>query len=184
MKTKIFFLQPQFTQSGDTVFRSVGVSPDDRGKMVAWYGCHQLGRGATKSSFGLLHYTWRDPQRKKIADFPSCGEPGGIYSAKAIEVLKKMLEANGDIHPLAFEGNEADYFLFDCWSKLDGTPNLEFNMFQPASLKSISINGDTVLPDICIVDRLPGLIVSEQFKAAAEAAGLTGMVFSEVEVIE
>lgn len=53
---------------------------------------------------------------------------------------------------------------------------------EPTSLKSISINGDVVLPDVCIVKPVPGLIVSERFKTAAEAAGLTGMVFGEVEV--
>lgn len=178
----VFFLQPKYTPKGDTVFRSVGVSPEDRKKMVAWYGSHQHGREVTKTSFGTLHYAWRDPQRKKIADFPSCSDPGGVYSAKAIEALREMLEANGDIHPLVFEEEALSYFLFDCWSKCQVTLNTEFNPFQSGSLKSITVGANAVLPDVCIVDRIPGLIVSVRFKAAAEAAGLTGMVFTQVEV--
>lgn len=180
---KAFFLQPQFTESGDTVFRSVGVTREDMPAMTKWYFTHQEGREVTRASFGVKKFCWRDPKRKKIADYPSSGEPGGIFSAKAVGVLRDLLEPSGDIHRLMFEGNEADYFLFDCWSKLQATPNQEFNMLQPGSLKSISVRSDTALPDICIVDRLPGLIVSERFKLRAEAAGLTGMQFLELAVI-
>jgi len=39
------------------------------------------------------------------------------------------------------------------------------------------------LTDAFIVPQIPGLMVSERFKEAAEAAGLTGMDFTEIEVI-
>lgn len=179
---KAFFLQPQFTESGDTVFRSVGVTREDMPAMTKWYFTHQEGREVTKASFGVKRFCWRDPRRKKIADFPSSGEPGGIYSVKAVNVLRDLLEPSGDLHRLMFEGNEAEYFLFDCWSKLQATPNSEFNMFRLGSLKSIAVKSDAVLSDICSVDGLPGLVVSERFKLTAEAAGLTGMQFYEIEI--
>lgn len=177
---KIYFLQPQYTKSGDTVYRSVIIAKDDRHAHIKWLGLHQVGRETTKAGFGVRRIVWSDPPKKKIADFPSSGEPGGIYSTKAIEALREILEANGDIHPLVLEDEAADYFLFDCWSKCQATPNPEFNSFQPGSLRSITVESDAVLTDVCIVDRLPGLIVSERFKAATEAAGLTGMVFTQV----
>lgn len=176
----MYLLRPEFDQDGDTVFRSVGVISADRKKWLNWVFNHQHGRDAVKDAFGIIRYEWRDPKGKPVADFPSSGDPGGTYSARAVEALRDMLEANGDLHSLQFENDEIQYFLFDCWSKFEATPNPEFNMFQPTSLKSISINGDAILPDICIVKSVPGLIVSERFKAVAETAGLTGMVFSEV----
>lgn len=180
----MYLLRPEFDKDGDTVFRSVGVIAADRKKWLNWISSHQYGRDAVKDAFGIIHYEWRDPNGKPVADFPSCGDPGGTYSARAVEALRDMLETNGDLHPLLLENEkEIQYFLFDCWSKFEATPNPEFNMFQPTSLKSISINGDAVLPDICIVKPAPGLIVSERFKTVAEAAGLTGMVFSEVEAL-
>jgi len=180
---KVYLLKPKFTASGDTVYRSVGVVPADRSALISWHGLHSSGRKACQSGFGVIRFEWRDPSRKKIADFPSAGHPGGIYSAKAVSSLRWLLETNGDIHPLGFEKDTATYFLFDCWAEREAATNLEFNPFQSGSLNSIRVGADVTLTDAFIVPQIPGLMVSERFKEAAEAAGLTGMDFTEIEVI-
>lgn len=169
---------------GESVFRSVGVIDGDRQRLTSWRLAHQQGREITAASFGAIHFEWRDAQSKLVADFFPSTEPGGIYSAKAIDALKEFLEANGDIHPLEFVDSATHCFLFDCWSRFEADPDAGFSFFDAGRLKSIMVKAMVVQPDIFIAKGIPGLFVSERFKAAAEAAGLTGMTFTEVEVIQ
>ena len=183
---KFFLLSPAYDKDGDTIFRSVGVIPKDSKKLVAWHGRHQQGRQEAKNSFEHLRYHWRDPKIKIIADYPS-GSSGDVFSSKAITILHEMLEANGDIHPLVFEEIDVSYSLFDCWSFVGAKTNEDYNWFRDGSLKTLTVENSEDLPDVFVVKKpktIPGLIVSERFKTAAEQAGLTGMVFTEIEIIQ
>ncbi|MDP2759905.1 MAG: hypothetical protein Q8O64_05795 [Sideroxyarcus sp.] len=180
---KAYLIRSLYDDGGDTVFRSVGVAGECRSMLTRWYLFHSMGRNDTREAFGKVHFEWRDLSSKPIADFPSCTVPDGVWSVKAVEVLGDFLRANGDLHPLMFEDDSDKYMLYDCWSKFSAQPNEGFSSFVPTSLKSIAIGRGIVLPDIFSASIEIGLMVSERFKEAAEAAGLTGMVFTEVEVI-
>ncbi|MDP2761584.1 MAG: hypothetical protein Q8O64_14550 [Sideroxyarcus sp.] len=110
-------------------------------------------------------------------------DPGGVWSAKAVEVLGQFFRKNGDLHPILFEGDPSRYVLFDCWSSFNAKPNEEFFFLEPRALRYIKIGKDVALPDVFFASTKVGLMVSERFKAAAEAAGLTGIDFFEAEVI-
>lgn len=180
---KAYLLTSAYDQQENSVFRSVGVVDADRQRLTAWRFAHQQGREFTRAAFDSMRFEWRDPKQKPIADFPASTEPGGIYSARAVDALRGFLEPNGDIHALEFVDPVIRYFLFDCWSDVVVMPNTGYNLFHPESLKSIAVNPETPMPDIFNTDNISGLLVSERFKAAAETAGLTGMVFTEVTVI-
>ncbi|MDP2759902.1 MAG: hypothetical protein Q8O64_05780 [Sideroxyarcus sp.] len=175
-------VRPKFNAKGDPVYRAI--STDDEGdgqKLLDWYLSHPKGRAHTKATFGEIHFSWNGPASKKVADYPSCTVPSGVWSAKAVEALKPFFEANGDLFRIVFEGGVDKYVLFDCWSEFEAKTNDDFFFLKPKTLRYLKIGADVTLTDVFFAS--DELMVSERFKAAAEAAGLTGIDFTEVEVI-
>lgn len=181
---KAYLIRPLDDAKGDPIYRAISSSDkENRKKLIAWYLSHQEGRAHTRATFGEMHFHWNGPKSKKPADYPSCTVPGGIWSVKAVEALRPLFEENGDLFPIILEGNASRYVLFDCWSKLDAKSNEDFFFLKPKTLRYINIAGGVALPDVFFASTKVGLMVSERFKAAAEAAGLTGIEFFEAEVI-
>lgn len=178
---KVYQLRPEYDRTGESVFRAICIADKDMDAFLQWNGEHSKGREHARLAFKTNHFEWNDPISKPEADFP--GAAMALFSARAADALRPFLEANGDLHPILVNDQPGQYFFYDYWSWLDATTNPEFNMFVPGSLKSIFITPGAVIPDIFEGPGLVGLMVSEQFKVAAEAAGLSGMVFTEVEVI-
>lgn len=176
-------LRPAYDAGGDPIYRAVTSTDEDRRRLTLWYLAHTQGREHVRATFGEVHYMWNGPDFKPEADFPSSTAPSGIWSARSVAVLDGFFRVNGDLYPLHFEGAQNRYMLYDCWSKFEAVANEGFSPFVPGTLKSITVGPNVELPDIYLASNMLGLMVSERFKAAAEAAGLTGMVFSEVAII-
>lgn len=168
---------------GDPLFRVAALSDEDRRKLVIWSLAHQRGREHAKAAFGAVHFEWDGFDRRPVADFPVTEKPLVIWSVRATAVLGEFLKNSGDLHPILLDGRPNRYELFDCWRRIDATPNAGFSAFVGGSLKSIGIESNVVLPDIFLISISIGPMVSERFKIAAEKTGLTGMTFSEVDVL-
>ncbi|MCX7173623.1 MAG: hypothetical protein NT159_06830 [Proteobacteria bacterium] len=180
---KIYQLHHACDERGGPLFRTAAPTHDDRRKLVIWSLAHQRGRETAKTAFGTVHFEWDGFDQRPVADFPVTEEPLAIWSVQATSVLGEFLKNNGDLHPILLDGQPNRYELFDCWRRIDATPNAGFSAFVGGSLKSISITPDVILPDIFLISISIGPMVSERFKMAVEKAGLTGMTFSEVDVL-
>lgn len=172
-----------FDKKGMHAFRSAGPVDDDIRKSIQWGLDHQKGREFASKSFGLMRYRWADCGQVKlpIADMPSSPNSFGIFSEKAVNVLRVLLEKHGDIHPLIMESGER-YFLFDCWSFVQFESILIANIEGIGNIKGFDVASDIILPDVFSNKKWPGLIVNEQFKSLAEDAGLSGAIFSPVTI--
>lgn len=170
-------------KSGAPVFRAVTLSDEDRRRLAIWYLAHQRGRAHAKSAFVTVHFEWDRADHRPIADYPVTADPLGIWSIRATSVLGEFLKKSGDLHPVLLEGEPNRYELFDCWRRIDMTPNAGFSTFGGEPLRSIAVKPEIVLPDIFLASISIGLMVSERFKMAAETAGLTGMAYAEVDVL-
>lgn len=180
---KTYQLQHAYDKTGDPIFRAVTVADEDRRKLSVWYLTHQRGRKHVKAAFGTIRFKWDGPDYKPIADFPVNSDPLDIWSVRATSVLGEFLRKHGDLYPILLETQANRYELFDCWERIDATPNAAFSSFVGGTLKSITVEPKIILPDIFLVSISIGLMVSERFKMAAEKANLTGVEFTEVQVL-
>lgn len=169
--------------AGNPLFRAVTPSDESRRTLTIWYLSHQKGRLHAKAAFGGANFAWDEADRRPISDFPVTPDPLGVWSVRATALLGEFFTRNGDLHPILFEGQPNRYQLFDCWQRVEARPNAGFRMFAGEPLKSITVKPEIVLPDIFLVSLSIGLMVSEGFKLAAESVGLTGLTYSEVEVL-
>ena len=94
-----------------------------------------------------------------------------------------MLKESGSLFGVSVEGDRG-FYIFRPSIRVDGVPNDDFNLFKPSTLRSIAISADLLDTAIFLVEEVPGFVVSNEFKAACESAGLTGMAFYPVEVIQ
>ncbi len=117
-----------------------------------------------------------------IADYPSSGFPSGVFSKRAIDLLRDRLLAQGDLHPLKM-GDGTDYSLFDCWTRITSSSFVSSGVCDGGIIKSMTVPAGTELPDLFMLNKSARLIVDEAFKELVESADLTGMVFSPVEII-
>ena len=170
-------------RSGNPLFRAVTLAEEDRRKLTVWYLAHQRGRKQARAAFGAVNFEWDGTDRKPIADFPVTSDPLGIWSVRATSVLGELLGKCGDLHPVLVERQPDRYEMFDCWQRVDATPNAGFSAFSGEPLRSLSVKAEVVLPDIFLVSISIGLMVSDRFKTTAEKAELTGMAFAEVDVL-
>jgi len=179
----MFIVLPAFDKDGSHMFKSLGSTDFDRQKYLQWRFDHQKGREFTKKSFGEIHYEWDsvNPDELPVADFPSSSNPFGIFSCKAVDALRDLLEKFGDLHPIIMTTGEA-YFLYDCWSFVDYEYATPVNASAGTLIRCIDLDGSLVLPEVFCGSKWPGLIVAEQFKQTAEDAGLTGMVFAPIQI--
>jgi len=170
-----YILSTGWDADGNNLYKCISATDADKDKYIEWLIDHQKGRVFTKKSFGEMHFQWEplDPANMPIADFPSGGGPGGIFSRKAVNALIQWLDNAGDLHSLIMDEKD-QYFLFDCWVYIS---------IISMENGSITINAGTALPDLFRDSARPGLFVNESFKQSAESAGLTGMVFSPVDVV-
>lgn len=180
---KAYRLRHACDEHGNPLFRAVRLSDEDRPKLTIWYLSHQRGREHAKAAFGAVHFEWDNADSRPIADFPFTSDPLGIWSVRATTVLGEFLRKNGDLHPILLESQANRYELFDCWQRIDASPNAGFSAFVGEPLRSITINPEIILPDMFLVSLSIGLIVSERFKMAAEKTGLTGLAYAEVDVL-
>ncbi len=169
-----------YDEKGTNQFKSISVTDEDRKKHISWFFDHQKGREYAKSTFGITHYMWEplDPPEMPFADCPDWV----AFSQRAIDVLRERLTPYGDLHPLIMESGE-DYYFFDCWADITCNRFVASSPFDGGVIKSITLSSGTILPDLFMIEGSPYPVVDESFKQLVESAGLTGMVFSPVEIV-
>ncbi len=180
----MYMISESFDKKGRNIFKCIGVTDADSKKHTLWFFDHQKGREYVKNSFGVTHYMWEplDPHKMPIADYPCSGVPGGVFSKRAVDVLRDRLSVHGDLHPLQMESGES-YYLFDCWADIDCNGFVASSAIDGGVIKSIAFSSTTILPDLFMIKGSPYTVVDESFKELVESNGLTGMVFSPVEII-
>lgn len=172
---KIYRLVPLYDEKGDTVFRSVGLS--DVGDSMPWAMLQRRGRAAVREEYVPLRFDWRDPAKKAIADFPGTTELHAVFSRRAVEALRDMLEPSGDFYELVFAEDSIEYWLYRSWSELDVVESRDTDSYR---LRNASFKAG-VLPDVfTIPEEAQSLFVSERFKERVEKSHLTGMRFEFV----
>ncbi len=169
-----------YDEKGTNLFKSISVTDADRKKHMSWFFDHQKGREYVKKSFGVTHYRWSpfDPSNMPIADCPDWV----AFSQRAIDVLRERLAPYGDLHPLIMESGE-DYYFFDCWADIACNGFVASSAIDGGVIISITFSSGTILPDLFMIKGSPYPVVDESFKELVESSGLTGMVFSPVEII-
>jgi len=167
--------------NGNSLFKTMHIADGDIEKLTQWEFNHQKGREFVKNTFGDIHYEWDndDSDGLLVPDFPSSGNPCGDFSQNAVDALSSLLIKYGDLHPLIMATGER-YFTYDCWSFISALSIERARFSDGGHVKAIDIKEDLFLPEIFMVNRQPKLIVGENFKKAAEDAGLTGMVFAPI----
>ena len=178
MTSTYFLLWPAFDSNGDPVFLPLSMLNEDIKPFIEW-------RKNRKSEGGpkpLMRYQWVKSEGGDVCDLPPSGEAGGIWSDLAVNALREFMVSSGELFPVDVEGRDG-YSLFLCSSLLKGQMNESYRFWNPLSLSRIELNTPISLPPAFLVAHVAPLIVSAEFKSAAESAGLTGMVFHPVEVL-
>ncbi len=179
--TSRYILRSAFNKNGDHLFRPINVVESDIEKSILWDAEHRKGREFVKRSFCIIRYEW-GLKKLPLADHPSSSNPFGVFSKKAVDALGAELEKHGDLYHLDISSGE-DYFLYDCWSFVHYNEISTRKTHDGKSIKVIEIADTNNIPSVFSGDKWPGLIVTDAFKQIAESTGLTGMVFSPVEII-
>ncbi len=177
--TTCFLVYRRYDDDGNPVFRPLIMQNECHRPYLNWR------REFAKEGAALpptLLFKWEASEHVNVSDFPPSGEPWGIWSDRAVGVLGRFFAKSGGIFAITVEG-EPGFNLFFCREKVEAEVNADFNPLNPFSLRTISIAGNSELPEVFKVMGIPALLVGEHFRAEAESAHLTGMVFHPVDVL-
>jgi Immunity protein family (Imm11) len=136
----------------------------------------------------------KDPRRVPKGDSPSLIPGVPIFSQRAVEALRDLLEANGELFPTKI--NSENYFIFNVTHVADvlDEPNSELSRFKDGrvfyidcySFVAKELKGLSVfkIPQMVVGD----VYVTDAFVERADSAGLKGFwflpVWSSDEIIE
>ncbi|MHB8409978.1 MAG: hypothetical protein ACYDHY_18155 [Acidiferrobacterales bacterium] len=138
------------------------------------------GREYVRAHYRPLNCDWCGQMHLPWADYADANFGDAVFSRKAVEVLRDLLEGPGDIYPLKFAHRKPEYLMYLHWTRIDALdmdiPDLACgHVSTPVPFKP-----GVTLPAIFMVMQENALWVTEDFKRRAEEAGLTGFDFQYV----
>ncbi len=126
----------------------------------------------------------KDPRRLPKGDFPSLIPNVPVFSPRAVETLRDLLEGNGEILPVMSSGDR--YFLFNVTRVIDALdePNSEVIRFEGCS-KVLNIRSHSFYEEKLfgmVVFKIPQVVtmdvfVADPFVERVHSAGLKGFWF-------